>query len=352
MKDKMDILLENAYKKKFEPDKNLNEKILNVKNVSMKSSDMQPERLVDFKKKSFMDSFTKVAVVVFCVGSIGAFGALAFSKMGATDGGNKLSKGKAVVETTSEYIKETKEQETEVTTEKVIDYTPDEESIKEWNELKKKLDFSDSFVSQTYGTEGDNWLSRELILIDNGYVNIRYSYDDYAKALADSGISSMFTKDYKVGEYGVTYTDILNLGNRNEGLYRTIDSWFDYKNGKVYVSQNYEESVSDDYSFTSGSKGQHNDRLYENKNGYVFKLTDVDNDSKNLFDENWDIATETLFVSPNNKTSYNISFMGVTEDEMHEFLDTVVVNNEVITNAPKREDRGKIIQEIKKYRTK
>ena len=352
MKEKIDLLLENAFNEKFEPDKRLNEKILNEKNSSMKSFNVESEKILEFKKKSFMDSFAKVAVVVFCVGSIGAFGLFATTKIGPSSKNSKVSKDVGLVETTSESLKETDETVQETTTEEEVDYSPDEESIKEWNELKNTIDLSDSWVSSRDGKDGDNWLSRDLLILDDGYANIRYNYDDYGKALIDSGLYSMFTKDYQVGEYGVTYTDILNIGNKNEGLYRILDTWFDYKKGKVYCSQIYQDCVSDDYSFSSGSKGRHNERLYTNKDGCVFKLEDVDNDAVNLFDEKWETATETLFVSMNNKTSYQITFYGLSEEEMHEFLDTVIIPNYDLTDAPKSEDRDKIIKEIKKNKTK
>lgn len=350
MKDKLDTLLENAYKEKFEPGKDLNDSILNGNSNNDKkiiSYDTNIKSRDEFMKKSFMDSFTKVAVVAFCIVSIGGIGYWASSNGSSFVGKKSTKEGSTVVETTSEIAETQPLIEEKETEEEFPMY--DENERAEWEELNKKYDFS-NIITAKKGTNKDGWISRELDVSEDGYANVRYYYDSYQEAVEASGLGNIFTKEYKrVDEdHILCYTDIISLEGTQELLERSIYTRFEYNKGLVFLTEDYNNRHTKDLKYTDIIlKKPKNERIYTSKNGYEFTLKDGGNtdDDGNAVD-----CTRTVIMSENRKYVITLEFRELSEEEIREVLDTVIIPDDKIdiSKVPASETRDAIIKEIKK----
>ncbi|HAH18212.1 MAG TPA: hypothetical protein DCL29_04300 [Eubacterium sp.] len=353
MKDKLDSLLENAYKERFEPGKDLNDRILHEKNnIKVLNDDVRLRKDKKNMKRNFGDLFTKVAVVAFCVVSIGGIGFFALSKGGINPSSDKKTakEGTTVVETTSENA-ETQSLIEEKETEEEFPENNEAENI-EWKKLSKKYDFS-SIITGKEGTDKDGWEYRELDVSDGGYANVRYYYDSYQEAIEASGLHNILSKDYKRmdREGTICYTDIISLEGTQKLLERSVDAKFQYKNGFVFLTQDYDNHNMEDMSFTDGAlQNPTNERVYTSKSGIKFTLRDGTTCYPAYDDEEQVKCTRTSILSDKRKYIITIELRGLSEDEMHEVLDTVVMpdDNVDINKVPASEKRADIVKEIKK----
>ena len=326
MKDKMDILLKSAYSEKIEPGKELNDEL-----IERLMGSVNNKKIVPFSKKRAMNAFAKAAVIAICAMSIGTIGVYAGSKAIK----KMITKNTSVQEHGMVITNATEENESNVP---VIDL---DKEYKDYNDTKDDYNYMDDFCGEKTGGVNDNWKTRKLFSPNVNYMNVQYAYDDYSKALEDSGFSKLFSKDYEVGDDGIVYTDTFCKDDENE-VDRSLDAFFKYKKGKFSVIESYHNNVAPEVSNSVITNSIENARKYTNKNGVEFALADDINSEGQKY-------TLTMFMSKNNMYSGILDFIGLSDEEIHEILDTIVIpDGELqIVNREKMDD---VVKEIEKYK--
>ncbi len=170
-------------------------------------------------------------------------------------------------------------------------------------------------ISYEEGNSDVKWLTKDVEKLENGVTCTYYRYDDYKALLADSKMPNWFSKDYELGEeatYTNTKDDIMEVDS--------IDVWFNYGEGQFYlsISKTLKGCEEDVFSLCLSNTG--NKRTYKNADGVEFTLVDE-------VKKEGDVAiTDTYVVIAYDEYYGYINFEGLTEDEMHEVLDSVKIS--------------------------
>lgn len=164
----------------------------------------------------------------------------------------------------------------------------------------------------------DKWLSKDTKLVSGLYENVSYTYGDFKTAVEDTGFPAAF-KELPGEADSVIYTTI-NLGD--DTMEYEMDTIFNYGEGKVALNQSYiEGNVAPDAAFGVATGETENERIYSNSSGAEFTLID----SRKETSEGEEEKTTYVVVSYNNVQGY-LSFNGLSEDEIHQILDKVVID--------------------------
>ncbi len=276
MKDNMDDLLEKALQPSAEPSAELNASILN--NAKQK------------RKKNIWYSVPKAAIAVLVFAllcPIGVYATNLFLKtVMVTD--HALSVGN------TEYYNE----------KDILDAMNSDEEV-----LSEK-------VSHEEGNDNVKWLTKDVEKFGGDLTCTFYRYDDYKALLADSKMPNLLSKDYELrGE--ALYTNTKDDASEDD----SIDVWFNYGEGQFRLSitkmvKGYEENALHSLLLTNTS----NKRTYKNTDGVEFTLVDEVREEGNVKN------TETYVMIAYDEYYGHINFDGLTEDEIHEVLDSVKIS--------------------------
>lgn len=171
-------------------------------------------------------------------------------------------------------------------------------------------------ISYEEGTADTLWTSKTVTEV-NGYVTTTYAFDSYAKAQQEAGIGTKFTKEYEPEyEDGIQYSVTENEGFRESELSANLK----YQDGSFTVFQSRsEEGFAEDFAYSVKLQNTSNERDYSTKDGVTFHLVDetISGEEEN------DVNTYVMIATD----SYNgfICFHGLSEEQIHEVLDTVVI---------------------------
>ncbi|MCR5368667.1 hypothetical protein SAMN05660484_02273 [Eubacterium ruminantium] len=166
---------------------------------------------------------------------------------------------------------------------------------------------------RVYGGENDNWIFMDETLLNNVYRTKTYTYDDYLKALYDSGFENWFNFDIKPIENYCCYS--ITVDEKFDTEERMLDVSFYYHDGVVSFNQNLRPATHDpDGLFMVQVDNPENTRVYNTENE-TFTLVDSVNSKDGLKD---------TYVNINYEDYYGyIIFYNLSEDEIHEVLDNV-----------------------------
>lgn len=269
MKDNMDKLLEKAFTPEYEPAPELNEKIL-------------AQAKQNRKKKSLAAQLPKVAAIVIALGCITPVGVYAtnylINNVLVTEHG--ISVGQT-------------------------EFVDDAELAEPWEEVEVQD------VSVEEGGANDKWSEKKVQKIGD-VTNTYYTYETYETAIIEAGLDNWFNKVYE-GDGYVTYvyTDSADYKAHEVGA-------FFYVGEKMFsVSQSMRPGVDH-------TQGVHslvlqktaNQRTYTARSGKEYVLVD---------ETEGDHAGATYVVIAYGEYFGYLSFKDMTEDEIHQILDTVVV---------------------------
>ncbi len=287
MKNNIDDLLKKAMTPDMEPSAELNDKILNATATK--------------KKKKPYSMITKVAAVV--LGIALATPVVAFA-----------------AEQIKEYIKV---REAYIYDDSVAMGNPEYMIPEDTSTTEEEI--TTETLGRVEGTADDNWLYMEEVQLSNSVKNTFYYYDDYQAAIEDSELDKWFNTDYEVcyeGYFG------------GDARYCIVD-WDDYHSYEVQATLKYKEgyfhvnesraegNVAEDYAFTVPISNRDNVREYVNKVGIGFVLVD----STRTMGDGEELKS-TVVIIRYGLYSGSIQFYNLSEEEIHEILDTVIVSND------------------------
>ena len=171
-------------------------------------------------------------------------------------------------------------------------------------------------ISYEEGTADTLWTSKTVTEV-NGYVTTTYAFDSYAKAQQDAGIGTKFTTEYlPESEDGIIYSVTENEGFRESELSANLK----YQEGSFTVLQSRsEEGFAEDYAYSIKLQNTSNERDYSTKDGVTFHLVD---ETVSGGEEN---QVNTYVMIAADAYEGFISFHGLSEEQIHEVLDTVVI---------------------------
>ncbi len=289
MKDNMDILLEKALKPDIEPDMELNEKILNG---------------VKHKKKSLSYKLARVAAVVCGIAlvspvAIYAANAIKNSKVEVSDHGISVG-GQG-------------------------DYAiSDEDLAQPWEDVEtEEIEFVE-------GDETVKWLTKRVEVVSGTYTNTYYAYDNYLDAITDAGLDNWFNTTYEMNE-SVTY--IHTDGGDFQDF--CVDASLKYNDGNFFVSESkMTGNVAEDASFGLCLTNTGNERTYTSSQGLEFTLVDEVKDGE---------TTTYVIIYYDYYRGY-ISFSNLSEEEIHQVLDTVNVS--VVVKEPEATEEVESTEEV------
>lgn len=184
-------------------------------------------------------------------------------------------------------------------------------------------------LGRVEGTENDKWLYMEEVQLSNSIKNTFYYYDDYQKAIEDSGLDKWFNAEFEVcyeGYYGgdVRYC-IVDWDDYHS---YEVQGTLKYNDGYFHVNESRAEgNVAEDYAYTVPISNRDNVREYVNKAGVGFALVDS---SRTMSDGEELIST--VVVIRYGLYSGSIEFYNLSEEEIHEILDTLTVSNDSYTS--------------------
>ncbi len=269
MKDNMDKLLEKAFTPEYEPAPELNEMIL---------AQAKQKR----RKKSFAAQLPKVAAIVIAIGCITPVGVYAtnylINNVLVTEHGVSVGE---------------------------VEYVDDAELAKPWEDVKVED------VSDVEGGPNDKW-SRKKVEKLGEFTNTYYTYDTYETAIAEAGLDNWFNTVYE-GDGYVTYVHT----DSKDYVAHEVGAFF-YVGEKMFsVSESKRPGVDcsqGTHSLVFGKTA--NKRTYTAKNGIEYVLVD---------EAEGDHKGKTFVVISYGEYFGYLSFDGMTDDEIHQILDTVVV---------------------------
>lgn len=273
MRDKIDILIEKSFQLDFEPDREINEKILAGREHN------------SVKGKAF--NLPKVAVIiiaVICMGSVGVYAANhIIRKVFVTE--HSISVGNP------EYVDDAAiaSPEEAVTTENVM---------------------------HEEGDANVKWISKDVQIVNGYATNTYYAYKDYETAFTDAKMDNWFRISYENAEnviYVITETE--------DTVEHCINANFLYDEGSFFVcEETMTGNIAEDVANSIMLENTNNQREYTSASGETFTLVDqitVDGDEK---------QTKTfVMVAYDNYFGY-ISFENLGDEKIHEILDTVEVH--------------------------
>lgn len=161
--------------------------------------------------------------------------------------------------------------------------------------------------------ENDKWLSKKEVLTSGTYLNTFYTYPDYGTMVSDTRFDNIF-KGFELESKDATYT--VTESNDSFKQY-SIDVNFNYGEGEFHLYQDVlEGNIAEDAVNSIPISSLNNERNYTSKSGLEFTLVDG---------TNIDNKKETTTMISYNEYSGYISFKDLSDDEIHEILDHVVI---------------------------
>lgn len=199
--------------------------------------------------------------------------------------------------------------------------------------LSQMKDTDITVLSKENGSSTDAWLTKEvrretdhIYGSDDGvqYTEVwqdihdvtEYTYTDYRTACQDNGLEELFSAEYEQKEPAVvTVSEDPAEEGRHEGM--ELESQFLYGNGSFQLYEDHSDAEYEEepvIGIITSTEPASNQREYTSANGTKFNLSDAS--------ENGQTRTSTVFYS-DYRHIYTIIFTGLTEDEIHEVLDTI-----------------------------
>ncbi len=173
-------------------------------------------------------------------------------------------------------------------------------------------------VSHEEGKGDVKWLTKDVEKFDETLACTSYRYDDYKALLADSKMPNWFSKDYELRANAIyTKTKDDTTGMEED----SIDVWFNYGKGQFRLSvTKHIKGHAKDALYSLCLDDTSNKRIYKNADGIEFTLVDE------VLKEGDVTITETYVVIAYDVYYGHINFDGLTEDEMHEVLDSIQIS--------------------------
>ncbi len=274
MEDRIDILIEKSLQFDFEPDKEVNERILGGANHR--------------RKNGVLFSFPRVAVAaiaIICMGSVGVYAATnIIKKVFITD--HSISVGN------SEYV--------------------DDAAIA----LQEK-DVKTENVGHEEGGENVKWISKDVQVVNGYATNTYYVYKDYKTALQDAELDNWFGTSYENTEnviYVVTETE--------DTVDRCLNADFSYGEGSFHVCEEIMTgNIAEDVACSIKLENTNNKRDYTSASGQVFTLVDQ------ITADGAEQKTMTFVMVAYDDYFGYIAFENLKDEEIHKVLDTVEIQH-------------------------
>ncbi|MBQ9936293.1 MAG: hypothetical protein IJO70_10640 [Lachnospiraceae bacterium] len=291
MKNNIDDLLKKAMAPDMEPSAELNDKILNATATK--------------KKKKPYSMITKVAAVVLGVALAAPVVTFAAEKI-------------------HDYIKM---RDTYISDDSVAMGNPDYMVPEDTSTTEEEVTSTDLGIVE--GTANDKWLRKQEKQLSNSVKNTFYYYADYKTAAEDSGLDNWFSVEYETNTGGYYAGDISHcVVDAGDYFSYDINGTLKYNDGFFYVSEcKMEGNVAEDYAHTVPLNKPENAREYVNKAGNAFALVD---DRKTMNDGVE--MTKTVVIIRYGMYSGSLEFYNLSEEEIHEILDTITVSNDSYTS--------------------
>ncbi len=270
MKDNMDKLLENALTPEFEPSAELNASILE-----------QAEK--KRTKNSFVSQISKAAAILLAVGCIAPVGVYATSYLV----NNILVTEHGISVGQTEYV-------------------DDAQLAQPWEEVKTEE------VSSVQGGPNDKWSEKKVEKVGSA-TNTYYTYETYETALEESGLDNWFNTVH-TGDGYVTY---VCTEDADFEMYE-IDAYFypDEEHEKVFSISESKYPGMDEGTHSLAIQKTGNKRTYTAASGKEYVLVDeMAGDQKGT----------TYVVIAYGEYFGHLSFSNMSEEEIHQILDTVVI---------------------------
>ncbi len=194
----------------------------------------------------------------------------------------------------------------------------DEDLAEPWEDVPEES------LGTEEGKGGDLWYSKEVILTDETYQNSLYSYRTYEEGTKDSGFPNIFSEPIGTPQ-SITYvvTEVTSDGKvAGEAIDKTLDSIFDYKGHRVYLSQDVMPGASADSGYSVCMNKTANTRSYTSSQGIVFTLVDdIEADV-----DNWTRkGTRTYVMLSYGDYRGFIYFEEMDDNDIHDILDKIVL---------------------------
>lgn len=275
MKDNMDILLKKAFPADMEADAEVNATILAKAGQTHKKT----------KKTGFtLAGAAAIILAVLCVTPVGIYATnLIIDKVFVTE--HTISVGNP-------------------------DYVDDEALYNHSEEVETED------LGYEEGDESVNWLTKRVEVVNGYATNTYYTYEDYATALMDAKLDNWFNKTYENAD-SVTYV----ITETPDTVTYDVTVWYPYSNGTFHFSESVMTgNIADDMAYSLSLRNTGNKRNYVSPiSGIEFSLVDEVTE-----DEEGD-RVRTYVVIAYGKYHGYICFENLTEEEIHEILDTVVI---------------------------
>lgn len=302
MEDKeLDIMLSNVLKPSFSPDESLNMKLKEMLRgkdndgtggTGSQNSNMKAAKKTLKKNTSPVKAFIRAAIVILAIASIGTVGVYAanyfLKKTTVYDHG--ISVGNQ-------------------------DYVNDEDLAEPWEEVPEENQ------GTFEGGPDDKWDTKEVVLTNGVYQNSYYTYSTYEKAIEDTCIDNIFSEPIGT-PVSICYVETIEQPGSDATQIRyenyELDSSFDCNGKSVFVSQSKSKGVAEDSSYSVILKKSGNERNYTSKSGIEFTLVD-DVGAKP------EGGSRTYVMISYYRVSGYMSFDDMTDSEIHEILDKVVI---------------------------
>ena len=171
-------------------------------------------------------------------------------------------------------------------------------------------------ISSEEGTADTPWTSRNVSEV-NGYVTTVYTFDSYKKALKEAGLGVRFSKEYEPSS-----SDSILYSTTEGNGYKTVEisGGFDYQEGSFTAVQSKSlEGIAADAAYSIQLQNTSNERDYSTESGVNYHLVD-----ETISGEGGNEVNTYVMLAADTYEGY-ICFRGLTEEQIHEVLDTVVI---------------------------
>ena len=274
----MDSVLSEALRPTFSPSSELNRQLLSGEARSDGS-----RQKTALKKMYLLPKVAAIVLAVLCVGGAGVYAATKLLTPKVTD--HAVSVGN------TEYVDDA-----------AIARTEEPVTTKE--------------ISSEQGTADTPWTSRTVSEV-NGYVTTTCTFDSYERAMKEAGLGVKFSKEYEPSSQdSIVYSS--TEGNGYKAV--EISGGFNYQEGSFTAVQSKNlEGVSNDAAYSIQLKNTSNERDYSTKTGVTYHLVD-----ETMSGEEGNEVNTYVMLATDAYEGY-IRFHGLTEEQIHEVLDTVVM---------------------------
>lgn len=270
MKDKIDVLIEKSFEVDYNPDKELNKRILEC--AKRRQGNGRLWRL------------PKVAVAVIAV----------------------ICMGSVVVYAASSIIREVFITEHSVSVGNP-DYV-DDEAI-----AAPEEPVTTESVLHEEGNESVNWISKDVEVVNGYATNTYYAYKDYETALQDSGLDNWFNTVYE-NEEAVTYV----VTETEDFVERCINAGFVYGGGSFFLSEGIMTgNLAEDLTRSVQLANTNNKRDYTSVSGQVFTLVDE------ITEDGIGKRVRTYVMIAYGDYDGYICFENLKNEEIYKILDTL-----------------------------